>query len=65
LSASVVCNRSRIVAMGRPIHGKPFKLYYFLRVDSFDHDRLMIHKNVKKQFDMQGFVHCPEKLFPC
>ncbi|MEE4603263.1 MAG: type II toxin-antitoxin system VapC family toxin [Desulfobacteraceae bacterium] len=24
----------------------------------------MIHKNVKKQFDMQGFVHCPVKLFP-
>ncbi len=36
LSASALCNRSRIVAIGRFFHGKPFNFYCFLKRDLFD-----------------------------
>jgi hypothetical protein len=56
LFARVLCKRSRTAFTGRPIHGKPFKFYYFLNWDSFDYDRSALHKNVKKQIDLQGLV---------
>jgi hypothetical protein len=56
LSASVLCNRSRTASTGRPIHGKLSKFYYFLDRNSFDSDRSTMHKNAKKQFDLQGLV---------
>ena len=30
--------------MGRPIHGKPLKFYYFLKRDLFDSDWSAMHK---------------------
>ena len=36
LFASVLCKRSRTASTGRPIHGKLFKFYNFLKCDSLD-----------------------------
>ena len=36
LSANVLCNRYRIVPIGRFFHGKPFNFYCFLKRDLFD-----------------------------
>jgi hypothetical protein len=42
--------------MGRPVHGKLFNFFYFLKCDSFDSDRSAMHKNDKIQSDLQGLV---------
>ena len=53
MSASVLCKQSRIVAMGRFFHGKPFNSIASLKWICSIGQRYI---NAKEQFDKQGFM---------